>query len=377
MHRAHFLKFSTFVLFTFFAPFFAFAQTSTSTAVQPPDFTQLRADAQEKIDSLTQDFLNNLSSTQELQQKSLAGDFSIRINPNYPNPNEAVTATANAYLTDLNRALIVWSVNGKIVDRGIGKKTLSFQSGTSGKKMTISADVTTEKGDRLYKDYSFTPLGVAVLWQADTYTPPFYKGKALATAESRLSAVALPETSDARGALDAGNFVYEWTKNGATIGTASGYGKNSFSFLAPQPFGKNEVGVRVTSLNGVMSSKKNVEVAVSSPVIAFYEDHPLLGVWYNRSFGNDLTLTKKELSVVAEPYFFSNETSETPALAYFWSLNGKRVNNQDHTITLRSEEEGKGDSSLFLSMRNSKQTFQTGSQSLLVHFNTEVTQPSF
>ncbi len=378
MKNMHSTALRILVVSFFILPLFVIAQTSTSTTAQPPDPIQMRKDAQVKIDAMVQDYLKTFPTNTEIQSKALESDITIKTVPEYPGPNETIETTIVAYLTDLNRAKIVWMVNGRVVENTIGKKTFSFQNGNSGKKTKLAVEITPIDGERIYREFFFTPMGTTILWEADTYTPPFYKGKPLLTPQARVRVIAVPDTVNTQGSISAGNLVYQWEKDGSISGDMSGYGKNSFSFMGPNPYGKTGVSVSVSSLDNTLRSKKNIDLPLTQPFILFYEDHPLLGKWFNRSLGSNLSLTKKEFSVTAEPYFFSNERGDVPTLSYNWSLNDKNVNNSGHTITLRNETGVKGDSSIALSMYGTKQTFQSASKSLLIHFTAnENARPNF
>ena len=103
-------------------------------------------------------------------------------------------------------------------------------------------------------------------------------------------------------------------------------------------------------------------------MILFYEKDPLLGVLYNHALGSGYNLSKQELSLSAEPYYFSNEESEQQILDYNWSLNGTGTMNRKHTITLRNDTGTSGDSILSLTMSNIQETYQKATQKLLLHF---------
>lgn len=344
------------------APVFAFAQTATTTAEQP------KSELQQQIDQLISDRMKFMPSLSEVRAKSIRDYLDIKTVPQNPGPLETVRVSVESYLSDLNKATIVWSLNGKVLDRGIGKKSFSFQNGPSGKTTRLTISITTNGGEYITKELSWNPVGLTILWEADTYTPPFYRGKALLSSQANVRAVAIPDNTDGQNALSAGNFVYIWEKDGAVVSDVSGYAKNSFSFTAPKPYGDAKVKVRASSVNSAINSETRVDLSLSQPFILFYEKSPLLGVLYNQPFGADTTLSKKEFSVNAEPYYFSNETSETSTLVYDWAVNGKSTQNYGRTITLRNDTGAKGDSVVSLAMHGLKQTFQMANSDLRVHF---------
>lgn len=365
MHQKRFLKVAVLFIALFLSPLFAFAQTTTA-ADQPTNDT-----LEQQINQLIQDRKNAIPTASDIRKNAVTGYLDIKTNPQNPGPGETVHITITSYLTDLSKATITWSINGKISDKGAGKTSFSFQNGVSGEVTRLTISIVSNEGDRVTKELSFHPVGITVLWEADTYTPPFYRGKALITPQARVRAIAVPSNTNTRNALDAGNLVYVWKKDGTTVSDASGYGKNSFSFLGPKPYGEARLQVAASSLDDTVKSEMQINLPLVQPFILFYEDHPLLGVWQNIALNTNLNLTKKEFSVSAAPYFFSNEAVDSTSLFYGWSLNGKSITNSGHTITLRNETGGKGDSALTLAMRGIKQTFQSASRSLTIHFTSE------
>ncbi|HAS84464.1 MAG TPA: hypothetical protein DCS23_00080 [Candidatus Yonathbacteria bacterium] len=353
-------------------PIFAFAQTSTTTAEQPDSADIVRENARLEYQRLIDNFLNEnmmlIPTEKSIRTSSIHDYLEIKTSPKSPSPNEIVKVSVESYLTDLNKATISWSLNGKVIASGIGKKSFTFQNGPSGKTTRLSISIVTNSGEYITKELSWNPIGLTILWEADTYTPPFYRGKALLTPQALVKVVALPDDTGTQSALDAGNLVYVWEKDGTNISESSGYGKNSFSFVGPKPYGDAKIKVRASSVNDAVKSETRVDLALSQPFILFYENHPLLGVWYNRPFDGNVTLDKKEISLSAEPYFFSNETSEVQTLKYIWSVNGSSVQNYGRAITLRNDTGAKGVSAVSLAMSGTKQTFQSAKKSILLNF---------
>ena len=150
-----------------FTPLFAFAQTSTTTAEQP--VSQL----QQQIDQLIRDRMNSMPTTEEIRASSIRNYLEVKTIPETPGPSEMVRVSIESYLTDLNKATISWSLNGKVVDRGVGRKSFSFQNGPSGKTTRLTIPITTNAGEYITKEFSGNPVGLTILWEADTYTPPF------------------------------------------------------------------------------------------------------------------------------------------------------------------------------------------------------------
>lgn len=369
MYRMHTLLLSTLLGGILCAPLFVFAQTSTSTSTTTAEqSTQADIILQEQIRQINESRLNLLSKIENATPNAIQDLLDVKVSPKNPGPNEQVNVKIESYLSDMNKAMIIWSLNGRVTLKGTGKTSFSFQNGDSGETTRLSVSVLTNSGEKINKDLSWTPVGVTIFWEADTYTPPFYRGKPLLSPQARVKVVATPNSVVSQNALGHGNLVYIWEKGGSPVPEASGYGKNSFLFVGPKPYDDTNVRVRVSSVDDTIISEARVYLSVSNPFILFYDKHPLLGVLYNQPMGTLVNLTNKEISLSSEPYFFSNERGETASIKYLWSINGSTVQNSGRTITLRNDTETKGSSVVSLSMRGTKQSFQTASRSVVVNF---------
>ena len=351
-------------------PVFVYAQTATTTDTATS--TPLSSTLYDLISSQLQQLTN--SATQSAGIPSSAANpvsnyLDIKSTPENPGPNQMITVTVDSYLSDLDKATFKWSVNGQLISSGVGQRTFSFQNGASGVVTRLSVSISTPEGDYVTKKLSWQPIGITTLWQAATYTPPFYRGKALLAPQAQVQVVAIPDNNTPGNALSAGNLVYVWKKDGAVVSSASGYGKNVFSFLGPKPYSDANVSVVASSLDNSVQSETQVALSLTQPFILFYEKDPLLGVLYNNPIQMNYTLSKKQITIVAEPYFFSNDQSDTQTLSYTWSMNGQTSQNYGRSITLRNDTGAQGDSIISLSMSNIEKTFQEASQSLHIYFN--------
>lgn len=324
---------------------------------------------QAALDQIVNDPSMRPPTAQEINEAALHNYLNFEVTPENPKPNEQVRVTIKSFLTDLNKATIRWALNGKTALVGTGETTFNFKNGASGSTTNLTISITTNGGAHVEKKLSWSPLGVTVLWEAATYTPPFYRGKALASPQARMRAVAIPDSTNGQNALGPGSLSYVWEKDGDVVGSASGYRKNSFLFSAPMPYGQSNVRVTVSSLNDAFSSSADLDLALTNPFILFYENTPLLGVWYNRPLAPNYTLSKKEFSVSAEPFYFSNDNSGAQYLEYNWTVNGNPTQNASRLITLRNDEGAQGDSVVSLVLNELQKTFQTATQTLTIHMD--------
>ncbi len=366
----HSLRF--FVLGALFTlPIFATAQTA-------PEVPANQA-YQDLINKLLEERSQAALQQSEIQKSAVGGYLDVKINPSNPGPNVPVQITIESYLADLYKANISWSLNGTVLSRGIGRTSFSFQNGPSGQTTYVSLSFTTNTGVAVNKDFYFTPVGVTIMWEADTYTPPFYRGKALMVPEARIRIVAVPDIADAGNPLGAGNLVYGWKKDGYPVAASSGFKKNTYSFTGPKPLTNTKITLAVSAIDDSAQSEMQIYLPQVHPFILFYEKDPLIGVQYDKPFNAETTLNKKEVTISAEPYFFSNERGDAPGLRYTWSVNGGGVRNYGRTITLRNDTEKEGKSLLSLSMRGITKTFQSATKDLQINFNesSKSSRPTF
>ena len=285
-------------------------------------------------------------------------DIIITLNPKYPAAHQMVTLKAEIYVTDINRAEIAWFVDGGLKKKGTGEKEFSFRTKALGETTVINIQMNTADAGQINKRIKITPAEINLLWEADTYTPPFYKGKALNTHEAVIKIVALPNFIDSYdNQIDAKNLIYKWQKDWKTSGDKSGYGKNSFSFTGPQIFKGIVITVEVESLDGLLKSKQNLSISARRPEIIFYEKDPLLGILDNNAIGEIYNQSQEELSLVARPFFFSKQNLESQ-IKYDWKMNGKTIDNSSAEITLRKERGKTGISLISLKIQNLEKIMQ-------------------
>ncbi|MFA5997182.1 MAG: hypothetical protein WC791_01690 [Candidatus Paceibacterota bacterium] len=356
MYQKHKLLVSTLVASFLCGPLFVFAQTSTTTSEQT-------------IDNLMQSELaKELALPGKILEDSMYQYLQITTTPKNPGPNTSVNITVESYLTDLDKAYINWSLNNKVVLKGLGERHFGFQNGSSGETTNLTITIATNGGQILTRDLSWTPVGITLFWQADTYTPPFYKGKPLLSPEAAVTVIATPDNTDPKNALGAGDLVYTWQKEGTVQTKFSGYGKNSFSFTGPIPLSHSSVSVKVSSIDDTINSEATASFPLSNPFVLFYENHPLLGVQYNQSFSAETYLSNRELSLSAEPFFFSNNSLGMQTLRYNWSVNGNKTQNNNRDITLRNDTGAKGSTDISLTVTSLPHIFQAASRELRINF---------
>jgi hypothetical protein len=204
---------------------------------------------------------------------------------------------------------------------------------------------------------------VDILWQGDSYTPPFYEGRALWSTQSKITFVAMPQSLGSASALN-----YKWTKNGTVLGNISGVGKNSLSFVDSILSKPQVVKVEVVSADGTVLAGSSVYVTNINPSLAIYENNPLYGFVFNREIsGTYKLLSNKEVTFTAFPLFFGTLDRFDEALKYQWRSNVGDLESKG-SVTYRSPDNANGSSEVQAKVTNTDKISQTGSTSFLIQF---------
>ena len=302
---------------------------------------------------------------------SLAGQIEITITPENPEPLQMVAASLQSFSYDLDRSKITWLVDGVEKKTDMGLKEFSTLAGKNGQKTTVKARIQVTDGLKEV-EISFTPSVVDLVYEARSYTPPFYKGRALNPKQGLVVVTAIPELIKSTGEkILSQNIVYTWKKNGEAQAYASGVAKNTFSFSGTVPIRDNSVEVTVSSLIGNLTASKKINISAIDPKIVFYEDSPIYGVMFNKAIINTVKLVSDEFKVKTFPYFMSVGYAQSPDLKYKWVVNSNPVQNLEEDSTamiFRQENSGAGVANITLNVESISKIFQLGTNSFVINF---------
>ncbi len=296
--------------------------------------------------------------------------ITIKTKPSYPNANQFVTVSVGSHITDLGDAEILWFLNGLLQKKGVGETSFTFETGDLGETSNIIAQITSPHFSPIEKTINIRPAEVDLFWEADSYTPPFYKGKALRSYGSGLKVVAVPSFIDDNGGLiDHKKLSYRWELEGFVLGSRSGKGKNTIYLSGEEVLMQDLLVLEVYSIDNRIKAKRGITLADYDPKIIFYEEDPLLGTNYDHAITGDFNLSRDEIVVRAIPYFFSTFDVLGGGLEYNWSLNNERLNDfKDSVITLRQGGDEGGVASLYLQIENIYKILQSTSDGFNINF---------
>lgn len=291
--------------------------------------------------------------------------ITVAATPNTPSPGQKVTIAVNSYAINLDSADITWYVDKVPAKNGTGAKSLELITPNFGDPRIIDIVIMTIDKRRFDKQFTLKPLEVDILWEADTYTPPFYKGKALPTFKSLVKVSAIARfTGLTSNPLD---YYYTWTMQGST-GLGEGLGRTSA--LVPMGWPNAQIPVKaMATIGSDIGSATQFVPAVDTKVL-FYEQAPLLGVRFNKILPNSVTTSNSEFTIRAVPYFYSNDNMRNSELVYTWKQGNNRIPQgyNPNLLTIKRGATAAGATGISLSVQNRKRILQLGDTEAIINF---------
>jgi len=165
----------------------------------------------------------------------------------------------------------------------------------------------------------FATGAVELLFDSDSYTPPFYRGRALPSAGTNLHLQAIPRFGSPR------TLTYTWKRNSVVLGSISGIGKSSVTIPAPDLFGTDTISVDVSSQDNTERGGASVTISSKDPVLVLYEDQPLFGIRLHRALAPQDSVRDVETTFAAIPYFARTQSPNDSHFSYAWTVNGQVI----------------------------------------------------
>lgn len=294
------------------------------------------------------------------------------VSPEVPKPGDEVTITAELYGDiNINTILLTWKINGRTELSGIGKKEFTFTMPEAGKLTTVTLEANPRNAPIITKTFNFAPVDVDILWQANTYTPPFYKGKALFTPESNVTFIALPNIIVNNKKVDSTETVYTWSVNRTVDGPNSGFGKSSYNYTGSILLRPVIIEVEAyAAANTAFKGKNMFQLKHVFPQALIYEDHPLYGILFNKALVNQYTPKGDEVELSAVPYFFSTQGRNT-STSFKWNLNNSPLVLPDfqNSAIFRRKDNKKGSAVISLTIGNPEKILQKAVTGFNLIFN--------
>jgi hypothetical protein len=216
---------------------------------------------------------------------------------------------------------------------------------------------------------------VDLLWQGNTYTPPFYEGRALWSKQSKITFTAIPHIFGANGQrLDPSTLIYRWSKDGTIYGDASGIGVNTFSFVdsifsKPQTVTVAIIQTQTTdTIQDTVLASESAALVPTKPSLSVYEISPLYGPLFNKDISDSFALKNKEVSFGVFPFFFSTPGVGSSILSYAWRTGGGQAATTNR-VTYRAPDGASGDSAISIKVTHKDKASQEVEKRFIVQFS--------
>jgi len=290
--------------------------------------------------------------------------LSFEVTPTAPGPNEEVTVSVSAAPFNTSRASIVWHLGGERM--ASGGRTFTFETGGVGEESTVTARATQPNGVAHSDSVTIEPSTVEFVWEADTYTPPFYDGKARFTPMADAHVLAIPHTDSS---YTPSELLYEWRSNGRTV---SGRQANNRTYTLEGSFTEQtpSVSVRVYTPSGTLLAHESIGLAPVDPQVRLYPQDDTGTTDYNNAITDRAQLSAQRMTLTAVPYFFSVTNPTDRDLQYTWRMNNEQIAapRPSYTLPVGTDGNGQGTSRISVSASHNSHIAQQAQLSTLIEF---------
>jgi hypothetical protein len=301
-------------------------------------------------------------------RKVTAALTKLTVTPKAPRAHEEITVQVQNYSTNILEDRITWTVNDVVVQDEIGGTSIRVRMGAIGEETRIMATIFSRKlGELFSKEIVLVPGDVAILWEADTHIPPFYKGKPLPSYKSTIKLIPFPTVLIDGKLIPPQQIFYEWNRNSKDLDSISGYGKRFAFFEAASGVRQERLKLTVKHLDSGAGTEREVLVNIVSPKLLLYAGSPLQGVRYEEALGKAVSLDEQETTLRAEPFFVSNEDLSNGSASLTWKQNGKTIPSLFRSVTLQRSEGG-GASRIDATFENPARILQSVRNSLTINY---------
>ncbi|MES2203118.1 MAG: hypothetical protein V4474_02250 [Patescibacteria group bacterium] len=274
--------------------------------------------------------------------------------PDVPGPNQQTLIEVDGVGNFIGDSTITWSVNGKVIQKGIGATRFTFTTGALGTQTVVQVTVDSPSQGTFSRTFTFTPSTVNLVWESDTTVPPLFLGKPLYSAGSPLRVLALPVIYAGKARVAASVLSYQWTVDDQADTSDSGLGRSVLAFAGDQLKTGEDVAVDVY-YGSAKVAHGEVVIPATSPALVLYERDPLRGLLTDSAFPASINLLGKEITLQAQPFYFSAPDFRAGNLTYAWQLNGTDASGPDSAsgiLTLRQTGSGTGAAAIGVSLQN-------------------------
>ncbi len=252
--------------------------------------------------------------------RDLSNAIIIKALPTTPSAGETVHFTVESSIHDLQKSDITWLVNGKKVAEGLGVLSTDVKVDSAGNSLNVSVSIFDPVWGLASAEVVIVPLQLDLVYDAPTYVPPFYRGRALPSSGGVMRLQAIARFTQGGVPLSESAITYTWSQNGRVLENVSGLGRSNIVLSAPDFYDTATISVRASAVNDTLSANGSVSIPSVRPVVHIYEDHALFGITYFNALTSPIH-GQPGFVIAAVPYFVTSLSLNDPLLQYAWRVN--------------------------------------------------------
>lgn len=239
-----------------------------------------------------------------------------------PHSGERFIVHAETPLFNPDTSVFEWTINGKkdTTISGQAKNAITVTAGSIGTALKIDVTVHNAAGETVSRSLTLWPADISLTWTAKTYTPPWYIGKAMPTANSVVVFTAVPEIIIDGKRKSPESLRYRWSVD-EQQDVRSGIGVNTFHIqTANYPGASSQITVIVEDLENRVQTVKSIFITTRVPEVQVFQYSPLGGIESRSGAFFFSPVTGQFLDLLVEPFFFP--VQQKRELSYEWTVSG-------------------------------------------------------
>lgn len=241
--------------------------------------------------------------------------------------HEGVVFTATSDIIDLATADIAWFVDTEEVAREAGMSAYRITLGDVGEVTTVAVAVY-DGAEVVVAEDSLTvsPTSVALHWESDGYTHPFYRGRSLATPGTTVTVEARAFIVGEDGEpYPPESLYYTWKRNNRVEQHLSGLGASTISLTDLPPHNDTIVEVSVGHPESGARAENQTRIPSTGVRLLLYPVNPVLGIDFSHAAQSLFYPNELEKTFALIPQFAPIRTFFDPSLKVEWFVNGETV----------------------------------------------------
>jgi hypothetical protein len=211
---------------------------------------------------------------------------------------------------------------------------------------------------------------IDLLYDADSYVPPFYTGRALASAGTRIT---LESIVRFKKPIPSSDIIYTWKQDGRVLGSLSGRGRSSLVVPSPTLHPSITIELEAHSIDNASFASARVLIPQSDAILLLYQNNPLIGITFFHALSKDSSINENEMTFTAVPFFSAIASTNDARLRYAWTINDAPIapNKSNPSELTLNATNSTGDARVALALQDSRNIFMDMGETWNIHLGTK------